>query len=678
MRSPLFRKEWRQLRTLRVAGIVLGAAMPAIAAAGAEAGRRGWLPWGPSRGWTTHEVFGELAPALVLVGVWPLLTLLFTAQAFAGDRASGTEAFLLERPVPRARIWWARLLVSLASSALLAAIAGGLVLVVGAISVGTGTLDGSLLGGFALSGLAVSFVLATGAMAATAVLKSPVGAVLLGLLLGAVPAVLAMFLAGAFPYAAIGYFPIGAAIPWILLPGYVAASWTASARGEPAGRGSVKRAVRATASAGLVGALTFLACAPVASRHPTRDWYSGVPAPSGRTIAFGGGWYPGGAVHLLDTERAAVLRRLPAPIFAEAWDDAGKDVFVVATAAGPFGSEQDEMRFETYRADGSVEPRGFPPIREHVLRRLVFSDDRLVALTIRVRGDATDSALLTATSNDRAWDSIELPSKGRHVEIVQSSRGGFLVRADPLRGRDDSSSRDDPAEILVFRWTDSRPELAIRRETRLRSFGVNDPWSPSGRYLVLSSVTSETAEGRQVWLRRPVVLDLETGDERVLPGRATWTTWLAGDRLIWAVRGTEEQAVFAGTPDGAPTLLRAWSGARVHVTASPDDRLVLVSVSPRTKDEDPVPEVLRDRFGPVPWEEGGAPAVTGPELWIFDPESGTWTALEPWPAPGASEDGWSHVGWAGPRRIVRTDQDTVAFESLDRPGELVYARGGPD
>jgi ABC-type transport system involved in multi-copper enzyme maturation permease subunit len=73
----------------------------------------------------------ELLPASFALGLWPLIALMATAQAFAGDRAAGTESFLLERPVPRARVWCARVLASsgtlfavmVASGALAAAVA---------------------------------------------------------------------------------------------------------------------------------------------------------------------------------------------------------------------------------------------------------------------------------------------------------------------------------------------------------------------------------------------------------------------------------------------------------------------------------------------------------------------------------------------------------------------------
>jgi len=114
MLRALLRKEWLQLRSLRWVGFCLGALMPLLLVALAEAASRGLTPYGQLSDYSSLDLFMDALP-LMLVALWGLLALLICSQAFAGDRANGTEQFLLERPVPRSAIWRARLLASLAS-----------------------------------------------------------------------------------------------------------------------------------------------------------------------------------------------------------------------------------------------------------------------------------------------------------------------------------------------------------------------------------------------------------------------------------------------------------------------------------------------------------------------------------------------------------------------------------
>jgi ABC-type transport system involved in multi-copper enzyme maturation permease subunit len=105
-------KEWRQLALVRWGGIALGALLPIAFSAGAELAQRGLLPTGSVKSYAPRDLMFELLPAALALGVWPLIGLMSAASAFAGDRAAGTETFLLERPVPRASVWRARLLAS--------------------------------------------------------------------------------------------------------------------------------------------------------------------------------------------------------------------------------------------------------------------------------------------------------------------------------------------------------------------------------------------------------------------------------------------------------------------------------------------------------------------------------------------------------------------------------------
>ena len=59
---------------------------------------------------------------IMALAVWPLLALMTAAQAFTADRAGGTDAFLLQRPVPRPRVWQARAGAALATTLVIVAV----------------------------------------------------------------------------------------------------------------------------------------------------------------------------------------------------------------------------------------------------------------------------------------------------------------------------------------------------------------------------------------------------------------------------------------------------------------------------------------------------------------------------------------------------------------------------
>ena len=114
MFRALLWKEWRQLRSIRWTVVLLGVVLPVAFWIGAELTPR-------LTSYTGRELYGDLLPWAVCAGLWPLAALLLGVQAFGGDRASGTEVFLLERPVPRGRTWLARALAALGAEVIITA-----------------------------------------------------------------------------------------------------------------------------------------------------------------------------------------------------------------------------------------------------------------------------------------------------------------------------------------------------------------------------------------------------------------------------------------------------------------------------------------------------------------------------------------------------------------------------
>ena len=660
MLSALYRKEWRQLRSLRWAGIALGVAMPALAAAGAEAGRRGWLPFGRGGDWTAHEIFAELAPAMVCLFVWPLMALLFAAQSLTADAAGGTEAFLLERPVPRNRVWVARVMAAASSALVLAGFTGVAALGFAWVAVGAGGIDPSVLGGFGAAGLAASALAAMAALPSAALIRSPVGAVLAGLLFAAVPALGATLLGAAFPFATIGGspLPIGLFVPWLLVIGYVLASRSAETRGEPAGRGRRARAARVLLAAVASVLVVFFAGAALAVRWAPSG-LEVVPSPRDGTAMVLANW---GAGRLVDTETGAALRRLPPPTYAAAWNDDGS-VLAVATAGSTFGALERVWRVEFLGSGGETV---FPPMEgseDTDPLELVWSGKRVVAL-VSGSGERSGTGIFSCVPGEAPFRHLPYaPGRGT-LRIVAGDADGMLLlhraASDPVSS--------EPTKIVRMRWNGDDVEVVWERKVPYRSFlsPFSAPLSPSGRSLTMHVYEqvedTESRDGRPDRVNRvhPIVLDLEDGTWTDLVGRVGLVAWIRGDRLAWVSRGKDETAVFTGTPGAEPTFRRAWARANVGISSSPDRRLLLVYVLPRAG-EDPLPAFAARSFGPTPWREGDAPVPSGREFWLFDPSDSRWTRL---PDDPTGPNDFFTAGWAGPRTTYRYTDGRIAFSSV--------------
>ncbi len=109
MIRALLWKEWRQQRSLVIAALVLAAILPLFLAAGAMASR-GVAPM--------HELTSALLPLYALT-VWPLFAAATGGTTLAADMGDGSLGFLLSRPVSRARVWLLKVGVALSAFAII-------------------------------------------------------------------------------------------------------------------------------------------------------------------------------------------------------------------------------------------------------------------------------------------------------------------------------------------------------------------------------------------------------------------------------------------------------------------------------------------------------------------------------------------------------------------------------
>jgi ABC-type transport system involved in multi-copper enzyme maturation permease subunit len=516
MLRALWWKEWRELRLLRWAGIAIGAILPALFLASAEAGVRGWLPFGRVSSYSTRTILMDLVPRVLALGLWPLMALMVTAEAFAGGRAVGTENFLLERPVRRRRIWWTRLLAASGSTSTIAAGTLALWVAWATLLTGPGTSGWApSLRMLALGGLALALTALVSGTLAASFLASPVAAVLLGVVLGAVPFILSGLLGGLFPYATCRGVSIGVVVPWLVLGGYLVGSFVMLCRGEPAGRGRWAR--------GLIALAVTLVLVPVVfavSAFSAIVWSAGrlklgataVPSPAGTSVVVHD-WSTDSA-WLTELASGRRLRFFNPPTQDFAWNADGS-VLAVATLSGTLGSLSSSGRVELY------DPRGNRirsiPLPDKLLPWDVRWVGERLALFYGLFLREKEAGLLVVNPHTGAMHAIPL-SLGRYGtwSVVGPTVGGelYLARAteEPLPRMDrflayavhrvdlDRGRIESEPLVQDAGW----PSLAARR------------LSPTGRYWLVD-------RNRRRDETRPI-LDLETGREveGLLVGRGAW------------------------------------------------------------------------------------------------------------------------------------------------------------
>lgn len=110
-------KEWKEQQPVVIAALLVCVAMPVVLVAGTAATGAG--PDLPE--------LSDLMPGILALLVWPLFAAAAGGATIATELGEGTLGFLLSRPVSRARIWWVKIAIGVASMLLI--LAGSLVVV---------------------------------------------------------------------------------------------------------------------------------------------------------------------------------------------------------------------------------------------------------------------------------------------------------------------------------------------------------------------------------------------------------------------------------------------------------------------------------------------------------------------------------------------------------------------
>ncbi len=664
MFRTLLLKEWKQLRALRWVGLGLGAMVLFVGLSAPSAARQGWLPFiEMSRPYTLHEILIGAMPAVLALGLWPLISLLVSVQAFAGDRAAGTESFLLERPVPRSRAWVARWAAA-TGSALVVAVGHLLMwwgLVTLTVSLANGDFDRPVLILFGAGPAALVCCLLAGMMAASLV-TSPLAALLIAVILVAIPLQLAAALTGAFPLAAYRGVTVGPLSSILFLLAYPLASYLALCRGEPAGRGRIKRGVVTLAVALVVGVGMFAVTATAAVRLTARALTHG-----GHILASNTGTFVGADVGgwIVDADTAESQRFIAGPIWRSAWNSDGTRLAVI-TFTGALGRQTAMERLRLFDAEGRSVGE-FELREDDFVNSIRWVGDRLL-LTMMSRVGPSRMLIYSPETGDRKSIPIALDSWSWSLVGPIDDGRVFLAYDDLAEERpeeeNEGEGEDGPRRGVsygVFEIDLERGTLAS--EPLVRDHGVI--WylryprlSPSGRYWILDYGHRE----------RPgvVVLDTTTGEETVFNAVYHTPRWVTGDRLAWVETTDEATRVFVARPGEEPRELRAWSDLSVSLEASPDGAMLLATVS----------DVLEEQ------RLAAFPDVSLPtrskieEVAAYELATDRWIELATWPDEPFDGNAY-RIEWANARTISRTGPGVLAFESLDAPGELRAFLGSP-
>jgi hypothetical protein len=586
--TALVWKEWRQLRGIRWAGLLLAALIVVMCLIyGASGGAPLGLFGSPS---DAVDVDGALELALwaVLILLWPLIAAMSAVQGFSADGAAPSASFVSERPVAPSVTWAARLLAVLASCALVALLAAALVLVAVAglstLPIAT-VLPGSDAHGAVWKLGAALLLLALGcALAATAFRLGGFAALLvsLGAAYGLVAA-LGLVVQLMYVERILGW-PPAAWLGLVLVLAALVTSWVSSTRGEPAGRRQLLRAA-VTLVAALVAGLILLVPAVSHAAHRQVFRKPGIhgnvlPSPDGRGTIVS---TAGGLLVVQPTPDAdgppVAVRAVGGPAFHPVWEPGGSR-FAVWSEAGPVGLRRWLPRLRVYDRQGNL------------LRAQEHGNDwGYWYLGVGwCGGHIVWLAHVDDAPHPVAIDPENLRQHPVHSDFEELPRTPLLSRAGRCWWARDMEAAEDPPALSEPRPIGLYP-LSLQPAGRVAPepdlTAIATPWaarqrlSPSGRYWL-------DAPGPQA-PDRPSVRALSSDEAWPVPlsedtAPLLEPTWIGKDLLTWIMPAAAEEHA-AGIvvhawrpgPDPAEAHPLALPGQGLRIQASPSDRWLLVS-----------------------------------------------------------------------------------------------------
>lgn len=635
MVKALVWKDWRRLRALRWTLVGIGLALPLAFSLAAWAAGHGYAMQAFS-GYSLRTILLEAVPAALCLGLWPLSAMVFIVQAFTADRAEGTESFLLDRPVPRSRVWAARGTASMGSLAAVVLVGLAMVLLFMAGYPEAGRSLRNLVM-FGIPGAVLMVATVTAGLGATSLVSAPLPAFLLALLFTASPVLAGVGGSLIFPYARWQGIPLAGAAACALGLAMPLASWMADTRGEPAGRGRRLRSALVLSGALVLSTIGFVIAAPFAVRAdaPMRQ-LSVVAPPSGKTtLITGERGYRGAATRrtpsvladgpagfLVDLQTGRQRAFLAPEVLWAQWDSTGSKLAIVDNAR-PFGGV-GASRLRFLDTDGRELWPSIPEPDGVSVRQVTWAGERVVVLYEELQKQGLRVAVLD-------------PATGRQTTVAESSGASlfaslhaledgrvFLSGAEARTGEKRALTKEDWANaVWSLRPVDVEQARLGAPVLEWRGFSFPEPGlSPSGRYWMRwNQTTSEVVEigtgtvdavplrVRPTWLRDDTLvwLDHASGGwtlHRMFPGEAP---------RVWA-KGTDRFATLHPSPDGTFAFVLARSGCVLCRAGSDTPRSIEGLVAPHMQK--------------VEWAGAHTLASTGDwSLSLYDVETGRRTAV---------------------------------------------------
>ncbi len=686
----VLKKEWKQSAVLRRVALVLMVLVTPFVILVAEASARGWAPVFRITSYNLTDLIMEPVPALIGL-LWGFFALLACANAFATDRSTGNENFLLERPVSRTTVWKARLAATALNSLAVMAFGWGawflFSLALADPAEGVFLQSSNILLGM---GAILVLVVICGGAAAAALIDVPMLAVLGGGLLATFPVLLGIYLGGASPFAValeldpdlfptvlitLSRLPVGVVLPLLFFPAFVYASYRVLCKGEPAGRGKRKRGAQVLFGTLAAVFVLFLLLAPLAVRaNVDRGKGNGVliPSPgSRRAVLTSGGWNGGGG-YLVDTETGEELRWFPGLVNHPVWRRDGR--FLALPGEIPifswFGLQRTTLavldgetgkRFIEFDLPGNCEFRSVLWVEGKIFISLVDETE-----WGRVKG--TDQAaralrFYLAEEGKAGWKDgtirklkPRLRLEGMRVSTWQafSTRGSedqvfFAIR---LRKKDlppETSGQDISRNIGIGRLEILGDSLEGRLVGRIGGglYQARTCLSPSGRYAQWIDAERDVENSRKLHL-----LDLQSEEPVPLEkdAKSTWAYWLNDDELLWARKMEGHVNLYRWKSEEGESLLLGTGTGGLFIDPSPDGRKAF----------------LRD-YHKIHSEDGDV--FKTENTWIYDSGSGRVRPI----SMTLQERGARSVyaRWADPETILWNDREHTYLENVQDPGNPV-------
>jgi hypothetical protein len=371
---------------------------------------------------------------------------------------------------------------------------------------------------------------------------------------------------GVFRSYALGGVRIGLGLPVLLVAGYAISSFVMECRGEPAGRGRMRRGLRVLVVALLSMPVVLAVSAPMVLRWDARMGLgntSVLPSPEGDGALVMNLWQR--AAWLVDTGSAKPVRFLAPPVFDGDWSPDGTRLAVLH-AGGRAGRVYSEPRIDVFDAAGrrlgsTLDCTG---CRAWWGGGMMWIDD--TRLAVPASSDDGDELRIVEVETGR-WRRLAIPAPFHTWKLMRSMETRQVhVACFVRRTRDRGQGSQMKVDLALHRLDVAG--LTLEKPVELENVGssylAEAAISPSGRYW-LQLPSSRTG--------RAQMIELATGQATTID--AVRAVWMADDTLA-GISADGTRTLWVGQPGWPRRERELPGGAWLH--PSSDGRKLLVDL----------------------------------------------------------------------------------------------------